>query len=116
MLNGSSAAATFANRFTVLHPDRVLSVSAGRVSGIVTLPSEEREGEARLGFADPLTLAYPVGVADVAALTGDPFDEDAFREVRQFVCMGEDDPKDVLLWPDAWSAGTARERDPHVRS
>lgn len=108
MLDGFSAAAAFANRFSVLHPDRVLSVSAGGVNGIVTLPIEQGDLERNLPFAD-LPANYPVGVADIESLTGESFDADAFRNVRQFVYMGEDDDKDVLLWPDAWT-------DPELRA
>jgi len=102
MLDGFSASAAFANRFSVLHPDRVLSVSAGGVNGIVTLPIAQGETERDRAFAD-LPAYYPVGIADLEALTGEPFDAAAFRDVRQFIYMGADDDKDVLLWPDAWT-------------
>lgn len=109
LLNGFSASAAFANRFAVLHPERVLSVSAGGVNGIVTLPIESTDSDRDLPIGDVLPANYPVGVADVAALTGEPFDDGAFRDVRQFVYLGEDDDKDVLLWPDAWT-------DPELRA
>jgi hypothetical protein len=93
LLNGFSASAAFVNRFTVLHPERVCSVSAGGVNGIVTLPVEENEPDSELEFAAQLPPNYPVGVADVSSLTGEPFDEAAFGETNQFVYMGEDDSK-----------------------
>lgn len=117
MLSGFSASAAFVNRFTVLHPNRVSSVSAGGVNGIVTLPITTGDIEtlaAEQGldptdyFCDELLLNYPVGVADIEDLTGDPFDLTSFCEVPQFIYMGEDDDKDVLLWPDPWT-------DPELR-
>lgn len=112
VLNGFSASAAFVNRFSVLHPDRVCSVSAGGVNGIVTLPRTAGDVEpvaAERGL-DPdalpleeVPLYYPVGVADLEDLTGEPFDPAAFCEVNQFVYMGDADEKDVLLWPDAWT-------------
>lgn len=38
MLTGFSASAAFANRFSILYPERIHSVSVGGVNGIVTLP------------------------------------------------------------------------------
>lgn len=109
MLNGFSASGTFANRFSILHPNRVLSVSAGGVNGMVTLPLASGESEADLEFAKRFPLNFPVGIANLEGLTGDPFDGTAFREVRQFIYMGENDDNDTLLWPDAWT-------DPELRA
>lgn len=41
VLTGFSASGAFANRFSVLHPERVAAVSAGGINGIVTLPIAE---------------------------------------------------------------------------
>lgn len=109
MLTGFSASATFANRFSVLHPTRVASVSAGGVNGMVTLPITEPVTDADIALAQDIPPNYPVGVADVEALTGQAFNMAAFREVPQFVYMGEDDTNDTLLWPDAWT-------DPELRA
>lgn len=99
MLNGFSATGNFVNRFAALHPDRVQSVSAGGINGLAILP--EQSEEVRVMGERP--LRYPVGVANVEALTGDPFDEEAFREVYQFIYIGEEDDNDSLLYPDAWT-------------
>jgi len=104
MLNGFSSQAAFVNRFAALHPDRVRSVSAGGINGLAILPKERNEVR---GFGER-DLNYPVGVADVEELTGEPFDLDAFRSVNQFLYMGADDEKDALLYPDAWT-------DPELR-
>lgn len=106
-LDGFSAAGAFANRFAALHPERVRSVSAGGVNGMVTLPLENAGELVDLppGF-DAVwdgTLPYPVGVADVEALAGRAFDREAFCGVPQFIYLGEDDDSDPLRYPDAWT-------------
>jgi len=94
MLNGYSASGNFVNRFTILHPELVTSVTAGGVNGMVTLPLREANGR---------TLNYQIGVADVEEITGDPFDVEAFCEVDQYVYMGAEDQNDTLPGGDAWS-------------
>lgn len=97
MLNGFSSAGAFVNCFAALHPEHVLSVSAGGFNGMAILPLEESDGH---------TLSYPVGVADVEALTGDPFDLAAFRDVHQFLYVGGDDDRDTIPYPDIWTDGS----------
>lgn len=100
MVNGFSASGTFAHRFSVLHPDRVSSVTAGGINGMVVLPREAASVDA-LGGRRPLN--YPVGVADLEALTGAAFDLDRYRTVDQFLFMGAEDGTDTLRYPDAWT-------------
>jgi len=94
MLNGFSAAGNFVDRFTMLHPDRVRSVTAGGLNGTAILPLEEADGH---------TLDFHIGIADVEALTGEPVDLDSVNETNQFLYMGEDDGNDTLPYDDAWS-------------
>jgi len=100
ILNGFSASGTFVDRFTLLHPDRVLSVTAGGLNGMAMLPLEEAKGR---------TLNFHVGVADVEELTGDPFDPDALDEVNQFLYMGSEDANDTIPYTDAWTSDELRE-------
>lgn len=109
LLDGFSASGSFANRLTALHPDRVRATSAGGVNGMVTLPIRSVPTPERVGFAAELPASYPVGVADVADLTGRSFDAGGFRETPQFYYLGADDDHDSLLWPDAWT-------DPELRA
>ena len=74
LLSGFSASGAFADRFSLLHPERVKAAVIGGTG--LMLPLEE--------FRDEV-LPYPVGVFDMARLTGHPFDEEAFREVQRFV-------------------------------
>lgn len=94
MLNGFSASGNFVNRFTALHPELVRSVTAGGINGTPILPLEEDEGH---------TLNYHIGVADVDAITGEPFDRDTWREVAQFIYIGGEDENDTIPYSDAWS-------------
>jgi hypothetical protein len=94
MMNGYSAAGKFVNRFTVLHPEIVTSVTAGGINGMVTLPIAEDKGH---------KLNYQIGIADFESIMGEPFDLEAFREVDQYIYMGAEDENDTLPAGDAWS-------------
>jgi len=94
LLTGFSASGNFVDRFTVLHPDEVLSVTAGGLNGMPILPLEEADGH---------RLPYHVGVADVEALTGEPVDLGALDDVNQFLFMGADDTNDTIPYDDAWT-------------
>jgi len=94
LLNGYSAAGNFVDRFAVLHPDRVRSVTAGGLNGMAMLPLEEAEGH---------TLEFHIGIADVEELTGEAVDLDALDEVDQFLFMGGQDGNDTIPYDDAWS-------------
>ncbi|GAA0678143.1 PKD domain-containing protein [Natronoarchaeum mannanilyticum] len=100
ILNGFSASGNFVDRFTLLHPDRVLSVTAGGLNGMAMLPLEEAKGR---------TLNFHVGVADVEELTGEPFDPEALDEVNQFLYMGSEDANDTIPYTDAWTSDELRE-------
>ncbi len=95
MLNGFSAAGNFVDRFAVLHPERVLSVTAGGLNGMALLPLEEAKGH---------TLRYHVGIADVPDLVGEAVDLDAVDEVNQYLYMGAEDENDTLPYDDAWTS------------
>lgn len=106
LMNGFSASGVFANRFTALHPERVISVTAGGINGMAILPATV--GDVPIDGVEKRILDYPVGVADVRELTGEPFDSDAFRDVHQFLYLGEEDDSDTLLYPDAWTGPEIR--------
>lgn len=100
MLNGFSASGNFADRFTVLHPERVLSVTAGGLNGMAVLPMTEAEGR---------TLDYHVGIADVPDITGESVDLEALDEVNQFLYMGSEDENDTIPYDDAWTSDELRQ-------
>lgn len=100
MLNGFSAAGNFVDRFAVLHPDRVQSVTAGGLNGMALLPLEEAEGR---------TLEYHVGIADVESIVGEPVDLGALDGVDQFLYMGSEDTNDTIGYDDAWTSDELEE-------
>lgn len=94
LLTGFSASGKFANRFTALHPRQVRAVATGGMNGIAILPLEKLADRA---------VPYPLGVAELPALTGSSFDGDAWRSVRQFLFMGADDTNDAVAFDDGYS-------------
>jgi poly(3-hydroxybutyrate) depolymerase len=98
LLQGYSASGMFANRFTALHPRRVLAVAAGSPGGWPIAPIATYDGE---------PLPYPAGVADLELLTGDPFDSIAYGAVPQLIVMGTLDDNDGLDYGDGWDSTAA---------
>jgi|GEM_PF-4367964 len=83
LMLGYSSVGTFAHRFTMLHPDRVHAVWLGGESP-APLPTAEL-------YEQPLD--YPLGIRNLEALTGKPFDLETYMTVRHFICVGENDVK-----------------------
>ena len=102
LLQGFSASAMFANRFTALHPDRVRAASIGSPGGWPIAPVAQVGVDA---------LPYPAGVADLSALTGRPFDAAAFARVPQYLYMGDADDNDSLDFEDGWDTPMSAEVD-----
>ncbi len=104
LIQGFSASGMFANRFTALHPKRVLAAASGSPGGWPIAPLAEFAGE---------PLPYPAGIADLAALVGRPFDAAAFAQVPQLVYMGSLDDNDSLDFGDGWDKEPAALVDQH---
>ena len=98
-IQGFSASGMFANRFTILHPDRVKAAAIGSPGGWPILPIETFTGE---------QLPYPAGVADLEALTGVPFDPTAYNAIPQLIYMGSEDDNDSLDYTDGWDEADAQ--------
>ena len=93
LVKGFSANAMFANRFTALHPERVLACAAGSPGGWPIAPVAEWEGA---------SLRYPVGVADLELVTGRAFDAVRFARTPMLVYMGDRDENDSLDFGDGY--------------
>lgn len=93
LMTGFSASGTFANRFSLLHPEKIKAVAAGGLNGILMLPLSEEEGQ---------KLTYPAGIEDFDSLFGKSFDRDAFENTPQFLFMGALDENDALPYDDAY--------------
>jgi len=96
---GFSASGSYTNRFAFLHPERVQAAAAGGLNGMPLLPAKRLDGR---------RLFYPVGVYDLAELTGRPLNLEAVRETPQYLFMGELDANDTLPYGDAFDE---RERE-----
>jgi hypothetical protein len=93
LLTGFSASGTFANRFTVMHPDQVHAVAAGGLNGLLMLPADSLQHE---------LLLYPVGTGDLKKISGRAFQQEAFQNTPQFYFMGAMDDNDALPYDDAF--------------
>lgn len=92
-INGYSASGSFANRFTLLHPEMIKAAASGSPGGWPTVPVSTWSSE---------TLNYPVGIADLASLVGQPFNLAAFRGVPQYIYVGDGDENDAVDFPDGF--------------
>lgn len=95
LIQGFSASGMFANRFTILHPERVKAATIGSPGGWPIAPLSEFNGQ---------PLPYPAGVADLELLTGAPFDSTTYNAVPQLIYMGSLDDNDSLDFSDGWDS------------
>jgi hypothetical protein len=93
LMTGFSASGTFANRFSLIHPEKVKAVAAGGLNGLLMLPEKEMKGR---------KLIYPVGTYDFEALFGKSFNPEAFQSTPQFLFMGKMDDNDAIPYSDAF--------------
>lgn len=93
-MTGFSASGTFANRFSILHPERIKAVCAGGVNSILILPLEEYNGK---------KLNFPIGIGDVESITGQEVNLKSFRKLPQFWFMGENDDNDAAKFDDGYN-------------
>jgi len=84
-IEGFSHAGMFAQKYALLHPERVLSIAAGSPGQHLTLPVVEYDGA---------NLLWAVGVNDYFSLVGYQFKLDAYKKVPQFIYTGELDNLD----------------------
>lgn len=94
LLTGFSASGTFANRFTLLHPEKVFAVAAGGLNGLLMLPKDSLNGH---------ELNYPIGTNDFDVINGGEFQLNLFKMVPQLYFMGELDKNDAVPYSDAYS-------------
>jgi len=81
-IEGFSAAAMFAQRYCLLHPERVQAIAAGSPGGSLTLPRQKY---------DSSVINWPVGISDFEFLVKYDFDFDAYKKIPQFIYIGDKD-------------------------
>jgi hypothetical protein len=93
LMTGFSASGTFVNRFSAIHPEKVMAAATGGLNGLLILPLENMENE---------SLHFPLGVTDFQNLFGKPFNAEAFKNTPQFLYMGELDDNDAIPFEDGY--------------
>lgn len=93
LMYGFSAAGMFTNRFTFLHPDRVLAAAVGSPGGWPIAPVAKFKEK---------QLRYPIGTDDIKAVSGKTIDSEALRKVRFFVFLGDKDDNDSVVFSDGY--------------
>lgn len=95
LLEGFSASGSFVDRFTLLHPERVLAVAVGSPGGWPTAPVRN---------VGAVALPYPVGLGEVDALTGQPVPAvERLKQVSWFFFLGDRDENDAVVYRDSFS-------------
>ena len=93
-MNGFSASATFTNRFSFIHPEKIKALAIGGFNGKLMLPQNEING---------IKLNYPIGTNDFSELSGKNFDADTYKSIPQFIYMGKLDENDAVQFDDAYN-------------
>jgi hypothetical protein len=102
LIQGFSASGMFANRFTILHPERVKAATIGSPGGWPIAPMAGFQGE---------PLPYPAGIADIEQLSGAPFQPALYNAIPQLIYMGAADDNDSLDFTDGWDEKDAQRVD-----
>lgn len=93
-ITGFSASGTFANRFSLLHPEKIKATASGGINAIAILPV------AKLGG---VSLDYPLGTVDIKKITGKKVNLKAFKKMPKLLYMGAADTNDAAAFDDAYS-------------
>lgn len=92
LMMGFSAAGTFTNRFTVIHPEIIQAAVIGGGNPPI-VPVATWKGE---------RLRYNVGIDDLAEITGKEIDIEEFKSIPQFFWIGDKDTNDPVDFPDCF--------------
>lgn len=81
-IEGFSAGAMFAQRYCLLHPERVQAIAAGQCGGSLTVPGSNYNGT---------DMNWPVGINDFQSLVDYGFNMSSYQQVPQFIYIGDQD-------------------------
>lgn len=93
-MSGFSASATFTNRFSFLHPDKIQALAIGGFNGELMFPHNNING---------VRLDYPIGTNDFEKLFNQKFNFETYKTIPQFIYMGELDENDAVQYDDAYN-------------
>ena len=83
LVAGFSAGGMWSNRYTLLHPERVLAAAMGQAGGWLAMPIAEHNGS---------TLNWPMGINNFYNLTGTDYSkQELLKDVPQFIFIGDQD-------------------------
>jgi len=91
LIYGASNGGMFAQRYTLLQPDRVKAIVGGQCGGVLTLPLSEYTG---------FIMNWVIGINDLEELTGITFDFESYKQVSQFFYIGEKDDTHSTIGPN----------------
>jgi predicted esterase len=80
-MTGFSNGGLQTNRFSILHPEKVMAVAIGS-AGLYTYPMNSYEDS---------IMDYPIGVADVSQLNHSTYSLEAFKAIPHYFFVGEND-------------------------
>ena len=93
LVAGFSAGGMWANRYTLLHPERVKAAAIGQAGGWLAMPFTEYNGT---------SLNWPMGINNYANLTGDEYNkQELLKEVPQLIFIGDQDDESTYVF-DPW--------------
>lgn len=92
-MNGFSASATFTNRFSFIHPEKIKALAIGGFNGELMLPQNEING---------IKIDYPLGTNDFSKLFSKTFDLATYKTIPQLIYMGQKDDNDAVQFDDAY--------------
>lgn len=93
-MSGFSASATFINRFSFVHPDKIQALAIGGFNGELMFPHEELKN---------VKLNYPIGINDFEKLFKQKFNLDSYKTIPQYIYMGALDDNDAVQFDDAYT-------------
>ena len=92
-VDGFSAGGMFAQRYAILHPERLHAIAAGQCGGSLTFPESLYTHTATM----TTELDWPLGVFDYSTLVGGEFNGGSYQEVAQFIYIGDQDTN-TTMW------------------
>jgi len=88
IIEGFSASATFAQRFSLLHPEYVYAIIVGQCGGSLTLPFEKLEDK---------NLQWPLGIYDIKKYINSNFNEEDYSLIHQYIYIGSYDINNSMV-------------------
>ncbi|MCF7805083.1 MAG: hypothetical protein K9N46_06890 [Candidatus Marinimicrobia bacterium] len=90
---GFSASGMFVNRFVFLHPDAVLAGIIGSPGGWPLAPVSHYQKK---------KLRFPIGIADLDSLVGEPLNMERVRTLPLYFFLGDKDENDSVVYEDSY--------------